>query len=51
MPNTWQWNLTVEREIFRDSKIEVAYVGNRGVHLLRFTDANFVNPAGGWTTR
>lgn len=45
MPNTWQWNLTVEREIFRDSKIEVAYVGNRGVHLLRFNDANFVNPS------
>ncbi len=49
LPNTWQWNLTVERELFRDSKIELAYVGNRGIHLLRYTDANFVPPAL-WTT-
>jgi hypothetical protein len=45
LPNTWQWNLTVEREVFRDSKLELAYVGNRGIHLLRYNDANFVNPA------
>jgi hypothetical protein len=42
LPNTWQWNFTIEREIFRDSKIELAYVGNRGIHLLRYNDANFV---------
>lgn len=40
LPNTWQWNLTVERELFRDSKIEIAYVGNRGIHLLQFQDLN-----------
>ena len=45
LPNTWQWNLTVERELFRNSKIELAYVGNRGIHLLRYTDANAVPPA------
>ena len=48
IPNTWQWNLTVEREVFRDSKLELAYVGNRGIHILRYTDANFVNPPSLW---
>jgi hypothetical protein len=42
LPNTWQWNLTVERELYRDGKLEVAYVGNRGIHLLQFSDANGV---------
>src|SRR3981081_12750 len=42
LPNTWQWNLTVERELFRDTKMEIAYVGNRGIHLLGYTDANLV---------
>jgi hypothetical protein len=42
LPNTWQWNLTVEREVFRDTKFELAYVGNRGVHLLGYFDANQV---------
>jgi hypothetical protein len=40
LPNTWQWNLTLEQEVFRDSKLELAYVGNRGIHLLNYTDAN-----------
>jgi hypothetical protein len=42
IPNTWQWNLTVERELFRDTKLELAYVGNRGIHILRYQDANAV---------
>jgi hypothetical protein len=42
MPNTWQWNVTFEREIARDTKLELAYVGNRGVNVLRYTDANAV---------
>jgi hypothetical protein len=45
LPNTWQWNLTVERELLRNSKLELAYVGNRGIHLLRYTDANAVPQA------
>jgi len=32
-PGSYQWNLTVERELFRDTKLEVAYVANRGYHL------------------
>jgi hypothetical protein len=42
LPNTWQWNLTVEREVIRGSKVELAYVGNRGLHALQYTDANIV---------
>ena len=40
MPNTWQWNLTFEREVARDTKLELAYVANRGKNLLRYIDAN-----------
>jgi hypothetical protein len=45
LPNTWQWNLTVERELYRNTKFELAYVGNRGIHLLNYTDANLVPAA------
>jgi hypothetical protein len=44
LPNTWQWNLTFEKELYRDSKLELAYVANRGIHLLRYLDANAVVP-------
>ncbi len=44
MPNTWQWNLTVERELYRDSKLELAYVGNRGGNILDYKDVNSVLP-------
>ncbi len=40
IPNTWQYNLTVEREVFRNSKIQLGYVGNRGIHLDNFADVN-----------
>jgi len=42
LPNTWQWNLTVEHEIARNTLFELAYVGNRGLHLLRYNDINAV---------
>jgi Carboxypeptidase regulatory-like domain/TonB-dependent Receptor Plug Domain len=45
LPNSWQWNLTVEHEIARNNKLQVAYVGNRGIHLLQFSDANAVPPS------
>jgi Carboxypeptidase regulatory-like domain/TonB-dependent Receptor Plug Domain len=44
-PRTWQWNFSVEREIYRDSKLELAYVGNRGGNVLQYKDANAVLPA------
>ncbi|HKA18954.1 MAG TPA: carboxypeptidase-like regulatory domain-containing protein [Blastocatellia bacterium] len=39
---SYQWNLTVERELFKDAKIEVSYVGNRGHHLPINEDLNYV---------
>src|SRR6266404_4576088 len=44
VPYTLQWNLTFERELYRDSKLELAYVGNRGSNILAYKDANAVLP-------
>ena len=35
----------MERELYRNTKFELAYVGNRGIHLLNYTDANLVPAA------
>jgi hypothetical protein len=40
VPNTWQWNFTVEREIAKNAKLEASYVGSHGVHLLTAYNAN-----------
>jgi hypothetical protein len=34
------WNFTIEREIGKDSAIEIAYVGSKGTHLGRRYDVN-----------
>lgn len=39
-PYTFQYNLTVERELFPNTKLEVAYVGNGSRHLVAFSDVN-----------
>jgi hypothetical protein len=39
---SYQWNLTIERELFKDTKVEVSYVGNRGHHLPINWDLNYV---------
>lgn len=41
-PYVQQWNLGLEREIFRDTVAEVRYVGNHGVKLTRGIDINQV---------
>ena len=41
-PNNWQWNLSVEHELFRNTTLELGYVGSKGTHLLRTYDANQV---------
>ncbi len=43
-PYTLQWNFTFEKELYRDSKLELAYVGNRGSNILSYKDANAVLP-------
>jgi hypothetical protein len=44
-PYTNQWNLTIEREVFTNTKLELAYVGNKGFDLRDFADQNYI-PAG-----
>jgi hypothetical protein len=41
-PYVQQWNLSIEREIMRDTVLEVRYVGNRGTKLTRGIDINQV---------
>ena len=41
---SYQWNFTIERQLFTDTKLEVAYVGNRGHHLPTNWDLNAVPP-------
>ena len=38
---SWQWNVTVSREIMKDTVAEVSYVGNHGLHIWRFINGNY----------
>lgn len=44
LANTWQWNLTTEIEPFRNAKLELGYVGLRGIHLATYVDINQLPP-------
>ena len=47
VPNSWQWNLSVERELARNTSLQVGYVGNSGIHLTSMEDLNRV-PSSDW---
>jgi Carboxypeptidase regulatory-like domain/TonB-dependent Receptor Plug Domain len=34
-PESYQWNLTVSREITRNTVLEASYIGNHGLHIWR----------------
>ncbi|HLZ13424.1 MAG TPA: carboxypeptidase regulatory-like domain-containing protein [Candidatus Acidoferrum sp.] len=40
VPNSWQWNVSVEREVWRNAALELGYVGNSGIHLTSMAQAN-----------
>jgi hypothetical protein len=40
VPEAIQYNLTIERELWRNTKLEVGYVGNQGRFLQTFVNAN-----------
>ena len=44
LPNSWQWNLSVDRELWKNSVLQVGYVGNRAIHQLISKDVNQVLP-------
>jgi hypothetical protein len=39
-----QYNFTIQRELSRDTKLEVGYVGSQGHRLLATHDVNYSNP-------
>jgi hypothetical protein len=39
-PEAWNWNFTVQREMFWKSSASIAYVGRRGLHQQREADIN-----------
>jgi hypothetical protein len=45
-PESWQWNITVSREIIKNTVAEVSYIGNHGTHIWRRgVNVNDVSPA------
>ncbi|HEY0758710.1 MAG TPA: carboxypeptidase regulatory-like domain-containing protein [Acidisarcina sp.] len=46
-PNSWQWNLTLEQELARNTALEIGYVGNTGIHLTSMRDLNSI-PESRW---
>lgn len=44
-PYTLQYNLTVQHEFWRDTRLEVGYVGSRTKNAQSKYDANAINPA------
>ncbi len=47
IPNNWQWNFTLSRELFRNNTMQLSYVGNRGNHLQDYTDVAQITPVPG----
>jgi hypothetical protein len=41
-PNNWQWNVSVQHELLRNTTIELGYVGSKGNDLLQLYDADQV---------
>jgi hypothetical protein len=47
VPNAWQWNVTVEQQLARNTTLEIGYVGNTGEHLTYMYDLNPI-PQANW---
>ena len=45
MPNSWQYNLTIQHELWKDARLEVGYVANHNLHWEIRSDVNAVLPA------
>ncbi len=48
-PYMEQWNLSLQREVMKNTVLTVAYVGSHGVHMILQTDSNPPVPMGGLT--
>jgi hypothetical protein len=47
VPNSWQWNFSIEQELARNTSLQIGYVGNMGMHLTSMEDLNRV-PSQDW---
>jgi len=45
MPNSWQYNLTIQHELWKDARLEIGYVANHNLHWEIRSDINAVLPA------
>lgn len=43
-PETQQWSVGVQREVFKNAVAEISYVGTKGDNLIRRRNINFVSP-------
>jgi hypothetical protein len=43
-PESWQWNVTISREVMKNTVVEASYLGNHALHLERYVDWNEVVP-------
>jgi Carboxypeptidase regulatory-like domain/TonB-dependent Receptor Plug Domain len=43
-PYMQQWNLSVEREVLKNTVLQVGYVGSKGTHLAEQLDSNQLTP-------
>ncbi len=53
LPNNQQWNLTIERDLGWGTAMSLGYVGNKGTHLYKSTNANasYIDKATGKVVR
>ena len=47
LPNSWQWNLSVQQSVSANSLFSISYVGNKGTHLTSSYDINQI-PQANW---
>jgi hypothetical protein len=45
VPSNWQWNATLEQQLWRNATLEVGYVGSRGIDMGLSVDVNAVPSA------
>ncbi|HLH09118.1 MAG TPA: carboxypeptidase regulatory-like domain-containing protein [Terriglobales bacterium] len=44
IPESWQWNVSIQRSLARDTTLEVGYVGNHAYHQTSSYDINQIAP-------
>ncbi|MGI8772835.1 MAG: carboxypeptidase regulatory-like domain-containing protein [Acidobacteriaceae bacterium] len=47
LPNSWQWNVSLQQQLNPNTLFQISYVGNRGIHLTSTEDINQI-PQQNW---